>query len=85
LGASAVKSRESVLGGGDGERRGLRHPCQTQRPRLGTRVCRSFGTPMRELVFCPQHTIERRFGRQIFTLIRQAWDDLARWQVTKFR
>ena len=63
----------------------------TQRPRLGTRVCRSFGAPMRELVFCPQyamalgHPVESGFGRQIFTPIRQAWDDLAWRQVTQFR
>ena len=69
----------------------------TQRPRLGTRVCRSFGAPMRELVFCPQyamalalghlvgHPVESGFGRQIVTPIRQAWDDLAWRQVTQFR
>ena len=71
----------------------------TQRPRLGTRVCRSFGAPMRELVFCPQyamalalalghlvgHPVESGFGRQIFTPIRQAWHDLAWRQVTQFR
>ena len=61
----------------------IRRGCM-QRARLGTRVRGPLGASMHELVFCLQYAVERGFGCQVFAAIRQAWDDLARWQVAKF-
>src|ERR1700682_4927959 len=58
---------------------------RAQRLRLGALLRRALGTPMGELVFCPQHAIEGRFGSKIFTPVGQARHDLARWQVAKLR
>src|ERR1700674_4403807 len=58
---------------------------RAQRLRLGALLRPPLGTPMGELVFCPQHAIEGRFGSKIFTPVGQARHDLARWQVAKLR